>query len=243
MMKIVSEIKRQIKGYLLKKEAKGLPVSNQRGYSKVFVIGFNKTGTTTLYNTLKGLQFKMGDQRVAEVLTYFMYKNNDFTELEHYCITAEAFQDVPFSFPQRFKKFHKLYPDAKFILTIRDSSEQWYNSLVNFHRGRFQKKGNELPTIKDYMRSNYVFPGSMIPTFKNIFNYPEIPLFHKEHYINVYEKHIDDVKVFFKDKQDKLLIINVSKSGERKRLLEFLKVKPSRFLSSDFSRFKKTKRT
>lgn len=243
MMKIVPKIKRHIKEFLLKKEAKGVPASTQRGYSKVFVIGFNKTGTTTLYHTLKGLQYKMGDQRVAEVLTYFMYKNNDFTELEHYCTTAEAFQDVPFSFPHRFKKLHELYPDAKFILTVRDSSEQWFDSLVNFQRGRYQKKGNELPTIDDFMRSNYIFPGSMIPIYKNIFNYPVIPLYQKEHYINVYEKHIDDVKVFFKNKQDKLLIINVSKSGERKRLLEFLKVKPSRFLSADFSRFKKTKRT
>ncbi len=241
MTRIVPKIKKQIKEFLLKKEAKGVPSSIQRGYSKVFVIGFNKTGTTTLYQTLKGLQFKMGDQRVAEVLTYFMYKNNDFTELEHYCTTAEAFQDVPFSFPQQFKKIHKFYPDAKFILTTRDSSEQWYDSLVNFHRDRYQKKGNELPTIEDYMLSNYVFPGYIIPIIKNIFNYPEIPLYHKEHYINIYEKHIDDVKAFFKDKQDKLLIINVSKSGERKRLLEFLKVKPSRFLSADFSRFKKTK--
>ena len=241
MIKIVSKIKRQIKGYLIKKEAKGVLHSNQRGYTKIFVIGFNKTGTTTLYNTLKGLEFKMGDQKIAEVLTYFMYKNNDFTELEYYCSTAEAFQDVPFSLPQHFKKLHELYPDAKFILTVRDSSEQWYDSLVNFHRRRFQKKGNELPNIDDFMRSNYIFPGSIIPIYKNIFNYPEIPLFHKEHYINVYEKHIDDVNAFFKDKQDKLLIINVSKSGERKRLLEFLKVKPSRFLSSDFSRFKKTK--
>ena len=79
----------------------------------------------------------MGDQKVAEVMTYYMFKNNDFSELKPYCQTAEAFQDVPFSLPNIYKKLYILYPNAKFILTIRDSAEQWYSSLINFQKNRF----------------------------------------------------------------------------------------------------------
>lgn len=239
-MKIISAIKRRIKSRLIGWEANRVTSTEKRSYDKVFVIGFNKTGTTTLYFTLKGLGFNMGEQRVAEVMSYFMFKNNDFSELKAYCQTGEAFQDIPFSAPGVYTKLFALHPNAKFILTIRDSAEQWYNSLVNFQKQKHQKQGEELPTEADYLKSTYVFPGYMIPKFKCIFNYPDVPLFDKQVYQQVYEKHTADVTNFFKDKKEQLLILNVSKKGERHRLLAFLEVKPSRFLSDSFSRFKKT---
>ena len=40
-----------------------------KDYNKVFVIGFNKTGTTTLKRTLFLWGFKLGDQKVASMMT------------------------------------------------------------------------------------------------------------------------------------------------------------------------------
>ena len=37
-------------------------------YSKVFCIGFNKTGTTSVEVALRNFGFKIGEQKVAEVL-------------------------------------------------------------------------------------------------------------------------------------------------------------------------------
>lgn len=239
-MKLILEIKKRVKKHLLNSEAKNVPHNGKRSYDKIFVIGFNKTGTTSLYFTLKELGFNMGNQKVAEVMTYYMFKNNDFSELKPYCQTAEAFQDVPFSFPNIYKKLYILYPNAKFILTIRDSAEQWYLSLMNFHKSRYQKQGNDIPTIDDHMKSNYVFPGYKGIILKELFNYPETSLYSKLEYIKIYEQHITDVKTFFKTKKDNLIIVNVSKDGERNRLLNFLDVKPNRFLSSSFSKYKTT---
>ena len=149
---------------------------------------------------------------------------------------------MPFSFPNIYKKLYILYPNAKFILTIRDSAEQWYLSLMNFHKSRYQKQGNNIPTIDDHMKSNYVFPGFNLLIKKELFNYPETPLYSKLEYIKIYEQHITDVKTFFKTKKDNLIIVNVSKDGERNRLLNFLDVKPNRFLSSSFSKYKTTKK-
>ena len=105
-MKLILEIKKRVKKHLLNSEAKNVPHNGKRSYDKIFVIGFNKTGTTSLYFTLKELGFNMGNQKVAEVMTYYMFKNNDFSELKPYCQTAEAFQDVPFSFPNIYKKLY-----------------------------------------------------------------------------------------------------------------------------------------
>lgn len=51
-------------------KAKGLIQStlNSIGRKKVFVIGQNKTGTTSLEKAFKDLGFIVGDQRVAEIL-------------------------------------------------------------------------------------------------------------------------------------------------------------------------------
>lgn len=239
-MKLVIKIKKKIKNYLLNSEAKNVPVSEKRSYDKIFVIGFNKTGTTSLYITLKELGFNMGNQKVAEVMAYYMFKNNDFSELKPYTQSAEAFQDIPFSLPGIYKKLYLLYPNAKFILTIRDSAAQWYTSLINFHKKRFNKLEGNLPTIDDHMKSNYVFPGYNNFILKNNFNYPETPLYSKLAYVDIYEKHIIDVKAFFKSKKDNLIVINVSKKGERNRLLKFLGVKPNRLLSASFGVHKKT---
>ena len=43
-------------------------ITFSKSYDKVFVIGMNKTGTTTLYATLKDLGFEMGDSKVGEVM-------------------------------------------------------------------------------------------------------------------------------------------------------------------------------
>ena len=46
--------------------------SNEYRTPKLFAIGFNKTGTTTLSHSLKKLGYKVGKQREAEFLHYIL---------------------------------------------------------------------------------------------------------------------------------------------------------------------------
>jgi hypothetical protein len=68
---------------------------------KIFCIGLNKTGTTSLKTALRTLGYEVGNQRKAELLLNDWYKR-DYKDLIQYCKGAEAFQDVPFSFPFTF---------------------------------------------------------------------------------------------------------------------------------------------
>ena len=68
----------------------------QKQKEKIFCIGFNKTGTTTLLHTLKELGYKMGNQARGELL-FFDWYNRNFNPIVKYCKTADAFQDIPFS--------------------------------------------------------------------------------------------------------------------------------------------------
>src|SRR5690606_32403789 len=98
----------------------------------MFCIGLNKTGTTTLETGLKAFNYKMGDQKTGELLFKDWYKR-DFKKIIALAKTADAFQDAPFSFPFTFIALDQHFPNAKFILTVRDSPEQWYKSLTTFH--------------------------------------------------------------------------------------------------------------
>ena len=114
--------------------------------SKIFCIGQVKTGTTSFESSLKELGFRMGNQPSIELLLKDWGKRN-FKPIIEYCRSADAFQDEPFSLPFTFQAPDQAYPKSKFILTIRDSAEQRYQSLTNFHSKLFGK--DRIPSRKD----------------------------------------------------------------------------------------------
>ena len=94
---------------------------------KIFCIGGNKTGTTSIKKVLEDLGYRIGDQRTAELLMEDWGKR-DLRRLIRYCHTADAFQDVPFSYVYTFQAMDAAFPGSKFILTLRNSYDQWYQS-------------------------------------------------------------------------------------------------------------------
>ena len=85
---------------------------------KVFCIGQNKTGTTSVEAVLKQLGYKMGNQAKAELLIHDWAKR-DFKEIVKFCRSADAFQDIPFSNDFTYEILDYAFPDSKFILTVR----------------------------------------------------------------------------------------------------------------------------
>ena len=185
---------------------------------KVFCIGMNKTGTTTLGTTLKEWQYKMGWQREAERLIKFYYEKN-YKPIIDYCNTAEAFQDIPFSLPGMYKELDVRFPDAKFILTVRNNSDQWYSSVVNF----MQKVigSTSIPTAHDLKKHKYHWRGYFWENLVDTFQVTESDPFNRSKLTKKYEQHIFEVKEYFKN-SDKLIVINVSKSEDYQRLADFL---------------------
>ena len=125
-------MKQQIK-FILKK-AGNLNV-RLREKPKVFVIGANKTGTTSMNKFLQDMGYRMGPQRKFEMLLH-QYYDGDWQEILKIIHNYEAFQDVPFSKSTNsfISELRRLYPTAKFILTTRDDASEWHSSLVRFHR-------------------------------------------------------------------------------------------------------------
>lgn len=190
------------------------------GKPKIFGIGNNKTGTTSLKKAMLDLGYTVGNQRTAEnMIKQWAYR--DFKGLVKYCHTAQFFQDVPFSKPYTYVVLDHEFPGSKFILTIRDSPEQWYNSLTKFHARKWGKEGRT-PTKEDLQNATYIYKGR--PWDSNRWNYttPESDPYNKDMLIKSYISYNDSVLEYFRHRPEDLLVLNVAEKGAYKKLCMFL---------------------
>ncbi|MFD0864088.1 sulfotransferase [Sungkyunkwania multivorans] len=192
---------------------------------KVFCIGTGKTGTTTLGVTLTKLGYTLGNQEQAELLID-AWHDREFIPIISYCKSANAFQDIPFSLPHTYEALDNHFPKAKFILTERDSAEQWYRSLTRFH-AKLWSNTNEVPTKEELQAASYRHPGYAYKAHKYIYNTSDDDLYNEEKLKSFYLQHNSKIKEYFTGREDKLLIINVSKKGDFAKLCDFLGVKTS----------------
>ena len=189
------------------------------GKPKVFCIGQNKTGTTSLARALRELGFMVGDQRLGELLLHD-WARRDFRRLFRYCCSAEAFQDIPFSLPFTFQALDSRFRNSRFILTVRDNPEQWYNSLCRFLAVKFGQ--GRLPTIIDLKNAGYVYPGYACEANRLVHTTPEEDPYNKEMLIAKYNAHNAAVLEYFRHRPGDLLVLNVSEDGAYDRLCRFL---------------------
>jgi hypothetical protein len=193
-----------------------------RDYNKIFCIGFGKTGTTSMTKLLSGFGFKVGNQAVAEVLAEDWSVHKRTERIISFCYTADAFQDAPFSYPGLYKELDKAFPGSKFILTVRDNPEQWFDSLVRFHTKLFSSDKNRPPDEEDKRNALYRYKGYMLESARNNWDYPNVPMYDENKYKQRYINHIEDVRAYFTGRPDDFIEINIARKEDFRRLCSFL---------------------
>jgi hypothetical protein len=97
--------------------------------SKVFCIGFHKTGTSSLTVALRTLGYRVtGPNGVRDP----EIARNAPALVDRLSHDYDAFQDNPW--PLFYERMDRLHPGSKFILTIRNS-EKWLASVVEHFGG------------------------------------------------------------------------------------------------------------
>lgn len=162
---------------------------------KIFCIGFQKTGTTSLYAALESLGF-----RTAAVVGRDLTAQALRTEGAALCIETmqhyDATQDMPW--PLFYRELDAAFPGAKFILTIREP-ESWFRSI----EGHF---GDE-------------------PTALGAFTYgadAAAPTGCKDRYIETYTAHNEAVRRYFADRPDDLLEMDLAQGDGWTALCGFI---------------------
>jgi len=201
---------------------------------KVFGIGFNKTGTSSLSQIFVNNNFKVAPQNPFEYnLESYFYKNySTFTEMiknDYYHYTL--FQDVPFSFPNFYKFLDQEFPNSKFILTIRDNEDEWYQSLIRFYKKIFVNFNQ--PEII----SGYIYQGILFKILTEVYNTPKTHPYDETSLKNAYKNHIKEVTQYFSEK-DNLLIVNLKDPNIISKLETFL---DTPFLNKNIPHLNKSK--
>ena len=180
---------------------------------KIVCVGQPKTGTKTLAAIFRNLNYKVSSNpenaiikrpkgyiETMKVDNAYINLNRFFNNIDYLhnnLKNLDFFHDVPYSF--NYKLINEQYPGTKFIFTIRDEND-WFNSLFNYQ---------SIPNVVNKNLMNIVY-GQYIINLK-----------HKEEVINLYRKYNNDVIEYFKDKPDKLLVINVcEKNKDEKKILD-----------------------
>lgn len=162
--------------------------------TKVFCIGFQRTGTTTLARALTLLGYKVTGPNGRGIPDL---KNKMVSIVEEASDTHDAFQDNPWPF--FYKEMDKRHPGSKFILSLR-STESWFDSVC-----RTFPNDKKLSTLMEW-----VYEGK---------GHPE---YNREFYISKFENHNKDVLAYFKDRPDDLLVMDFTKGEDWAGLCRFL---------------------
>ncbi|MDU8943243.1 sulfotransferase [Ovoidimarina sediminis] len=224
-MKIVMEEAwlqtRRLKRHLfLEAERVKLNLQGRRPGFKVFCVGRGKTGTTSMEAALRGLGFLMGDEIELRYRHFLYWADRNFEPILRYCARYDAFQDLPFSAQDTFRYMDDGLPESKFILTVRGSSEEWYDSAVRYQIKRLGT-GGSLPDRKALERAPDLRRGWTLRITEFYGTTPESP-FDRDLAIAGYEAHNAAVKAHFRNRPDDLLVLNVAEPGSYGRMLDFL---------------------
>ena len=161
--------------------------------TKVFGIGFHKTGTTSLAAALRILGYRVtGPNGVLDPNIARNVDSMAFDLAERF----DAFQDNPW--PLLFRKLDARFPASKFILTVRPA-ERWIRSVV-------QHFGSATTPMRTWVYGEgYGFPAG-----------------NEQHYIARYEAHNAEVIGYFKERPQDLLVLRLTEGQGWEQLCPFL---------------------
>lgn len=197
---------------------------------KVFCIGYNKTGTTSLGHVLREYGLQLPNQQYQERKTTLAAWRNDYRPLRKLILGYDAFQDLPFSQGETYVACDALFPDSRFILTIRDPDE-WFDSLVRFDTKRYgwctTEDANEAFFLghKHYLEKNYCYEGlkMLLRTVQGSATHVDWSLLYdRSHYIQRYQRRNESILRYFANRPEKLLVIDLSLEKDTRRIRDFL---------------------
>ena len=164
------------------------------GKDKIFCIGLGRTATSSLTSALINLGYNVWHCPI-------LY---DSSNIRNYVNKFDALTELPFCSDYNFKNLYTMYPNAKFILTVRDENK-WLKSTIKYK------------WLADNMVTKFPGYGLFLKNF-NKFDFS----------IESFRKYNQDVIDFFKDdKKDQLLVINIPNGEGYNKLCPFLNIKES----------------
>jgi hypothetical protein len=165
--------------------------------TKIFGIGWAKTGTTTLGRCFEILGFDHQSQRLDLVKDI---ERGDLSKIMMLAETKDTFEDWPWII--LYKELDNTFPNSRFVLTKR-SPEKWIRSYKNM----LANQGGASQELNEIRRILYGLP------------FPQVT---EAQLIDRYEKHNSEVEYYFRDRSNDLFIVDWEQGSGWNGLCEFL---------------------
>ena len=197
-------------------------------YAKVFGIGANKTGTTSLETILKCFGFNLPYQELQSASIFNQVQLGNYLALKEYIEKFDAFQDQPFSSGTTYAVVDALFPGSKFILTIREP-DLWFNSLKRYVCQAFNVEAEQI-NEQVFDKSKYCFKGFWKASTElevlKISDYQSVVdwslLHNKKHYIQSYIQRNNMIIHHFRQRPNDLIVIDLTKETTTEKINDFL---------------------
>jgi len=170
-------------------------VKKSKPLPKVFGIGLNKTGTTTLGECGKILGYRCTS--CDRALLKEVVLKNDFTLIKNTVDQFDLFEDWPW--PLIYRELDQMYPGSKFILTTRKSEDVWIDSIKSYSM--------KTSPIKHCRKLAYGF---------------SFPHKHEQQYLDFYRKHNDNVRDYFSGRSSDFIELCWENGDDFEKLSNFL---------------------
>ena len=173
---------------------------------KIFGIGLSRTGTKSLSFALNMLGFKVAhspDDKIT--LKELMAIKYNFSILNDF----DAITDITVA--PYYAQLDKLFPDNKFILTVRDK-ESWLRALES--QWREIPVFDDSPSKETNMQRTRLFHAAVYGTYT----------FNEKQFSYAYDLHYRNVVEYFKERPESLLIINIFEGDVWEKLCPFLNI-------------------
>lgn len=176
---------------------------------KIFCIGLNKTGTTSIGDALSRLGYNRSgwDPNHSGNLTMRWHENKITPLLHKKLMSADAFEDLPW--PLYYEFLDTICPNAKFILTVRESPEMWLESMRK-HIAR-QLRTSSIEGDRGWV-GHFLIYGSYNPQAD------------ADKYLKVYNEHNAGIRARFAGRPGKLLEMCFENRDGWEVLCDFLNV-------------------
>tara|TARA_R110002020_G_scaffold268819_3_gene484100 strand:- start:40643 stop:41281 length:639 start_codon:yes stop_codon:yes gene_type:complete len=173
----------------------------------IFCLGWNRTGTRTFDQCLRLFNIKSAHWPGVKHLCAAWAEKN-WSRFKHFVVTSpfDAFSDAPWCFPEVYRHLDDFFPNAKFVLTIRDE-DKWISSYKNLYERHVENHSNltEIPLISNTEEYGWIHP--------IIFEGCRIITGNEKIYKRIFNKHNDEVISHFQHRPEKLLVIDWEKNG------------------------------
>jgi hypothetical protein len=186
---------------------------------KIIILSLHKVGTFATSNFFKKMNY---------TTFHYEFEDKDYSQLEksfkpvilEYVKALEKKYEVLSDIPINvmYEYFEKKYPHARFILFERDKKD-WIRSV----RKHYYQKNNS-DSDYQYIKFNNI---DRIQYSRYIKDLPKsINFISNEELENMHKKHSEDIKEYFCNKEEKLLVLDLYDEKKAEKIIKFLDIRP-----------------